>query len=384
MKYALLPLIVLLAHACGSATLPIASPIRPIAPPRPPAPTEFRFSHGSNRAAAEQNVRRLLHIIVMPAGTRRVAKIPAAAPVWFRDEGRFPSRSLGVVSKQRIWVVDEPLKQVVLFIQSHARPRPRPEALYRTAPNRIGSRPSRSYEFPPIPGRSWSRWLNVDMAALPSGATAVFARAGDEWVQAPPRSAVIPKSVRRIDITSKYGKHRASVVVHVRRRYDVSSIVAWTNGLGVSSPRVLCFGGLVGEVGPLVNLTFRAADGTVLARASVADVGGSGRSGPCNTLQLTVGGKKAPPLIGADLLLRIQRLLNVDLAPPRPRDVAFCLKQRHGWKVTSLTPTSLGVAHDGAHWRITFHHDGAITKSRPTLPTLGRCLRRGRRYGIEG
>src|SRR5579863_4786124 len=161
-------------------------------PPRPPSPTALRFSTASNRVAAEQNVRKLIRIVVVPSTARPVSQIPRSAPVWLRDQAN-GFRQKGTATTHRIWIVREPLKTVVRFSRANARPRPRPEARYRTGANRIGSRPSSSYEFPPIPGRSWSRYLNIDMSALPAGSTVVFAQAGDEWNRTPPRSAEIPK-----------------------------------------------------------------------------------------------------------------------------------------------------------------------------------------------
>lgn len=348
----------------------------------PPSPTSLRFSTASNRQAAFENVRKLIRIVVVPRGAHPVAEMPQGAPVWLAEQMPRGKGLAGVASTHRIWIVQEPLKQVVLFVQSHARPQPRPEARYRTAINRIGSRPVRSYAFPPIPGRSWSRWLNVDMAALPNGWTVVLAQAGDYWIHTPPRSAEIRGRVRRIDIVSRLGKQRPNVLVHVRNPYDVGWIVALTNGLGVVPHNVGClldarFGGRA------VTLRFRAADGHVLARATVPDFGGLGTSGPCNPLELTVSSRPAVPLIGADLLLRIQRFLNVELAPPLRRDVASCLMRQHGWKV-SKGGRELTATKNGKRWTFTFHLTGKVTADKPAPRQLRRCLRAAPRYVIYG
>ncbi len=351
-------------------------------PPRPvaPSPTALRFSTAANRRFASRDVRKLIRIVVVPSIARPVSQIPQSAPVWLRDQAK-GFRRMGTATTHRIWIVREPLKTVVRFVRANARPRPRPEARYRTGGSRIGSRPSSSYEFPPIPGRSWSRWLNIDMSALPNGSTVVFAQAGDEWNHTPPRSTEIRGHVKRIDIVSRLGMQRPNVLVHVRKAYDVGWIVALTNGLGVVPHNVGClldarFGGRA------VTLRFRAADGHVLARATVPDFGGAGTSGPCNPLELTIGSRPAVPLIGADLLLRIQRLLNVDLAPPLPRYVSDCLLRQHGWKIAGAR--TLTASKGGKRWTITFHLTGKVTADKPAPPQLRRCLRAGPRSVIYG
>jgi hypothetical protein len=79
-------------------------------------------------------------------------------------------------------------------------------------------------------------------------------------------------------------------------------------------------------------------------------------------------------LIGADLLLRLQRMLNIDLAPPLPRDVAACLLDGHGWKVNS-GPSALRATKSGKRWTITFHHTGKVTLDRKGPRELERCVR---------
>lgn len=337
-----------------------------------PSPTAFRFSAAANRRFARRDVRNLLRIVVLPRNARGVPAAPSGAPSWFRSESAPPRLQSGVASARRIWVVRRPLKSLLRFVQAHARPRPRPEPPFRMRSGRIGSRPSRSYLFPPVPGRSWSRWLTLALAPLPGGSTAVLAEAGDAWLRPSPRTALLPATVRRTDLTSRVGKGRPDVLVHVRNRYDVGWIVALTNALGVVRPDLACATGLVG--GPLVTLTFRSASGKVLARATVLDPLGEGRSGPCDPLQLTVRGRTARLLIAADLLLRIQRLLGVNLAPPLPRDVASCLR-RHGWTVEAAGRSELETAHESERWRIVFHRTGKVTTSRPAPRVLARCVR---------
>jgi hypothetical protein len=374
MKRLLLPLLAGAALLAGCASggprvsLPGPSPVHIV----PPSPTALRFSSAANREFARRDVQRLLRIVVLPTGAGQVARIPTGAPAWFRGEGRGVGHEPGVVSTRRIWIVGEPRAQVVRYVRAHARSRPRPEVPFRSGSARVGSfgsRPVGTYFFPPVPGRSSYRWLDLALTALRGGRTAVFAQAAEAWIRPSPRSAVLPRAVRRVDIVSRYGAERPNVLVHVHNRFDVASIVAMTNGLGVARA-VVC--ALPVIPGPTVTLRFRAADGRALARAEIFDPLGSGRSGPCNPLRLTIGSRTAPPLDGGDFLLRIQELLGIELAPPVLSNVSSCLRER-GWKVHS-SRHALTATREGQRWTITFHATGKVTRTGPPRPGIARCL----------
>jgi hypothetical protein len=376
MKRFLLPVLAAAAllTACGSSGHKAGVTGRPIARVVPPSPTSLRFSAASNREFARRDAEKLIRIVVVPHAARRVAAVPKSAPSWFRVELSASPR--GTAVEHRIWVVDKPLKDVVRFLRTHARSRPRPELPLNRSTNRIGSRPYDDYTFRPVPGRSSSRWLNIAMLALPSGATVITAQAGDEWIKPPPRSAELPRTVRRIDITSRYYHRRPSVLLHVRDRYDVGSIVAWVNGLGVA-PYFVCFDEAFGGIfpyGPVVTLTFGNAQGKVLARATL-DRG-------CNPFSLTVDGQKAQPLFVGDLLVRIQQRLDADLSPPLPSEVATCLRGR-GWQVRTVAHGL--TARKGTHpTTITFHATGKVTTIGRSHPAIARCLRSSPRYVYYG
>lgn len=371
---------------CAASHRTVVSPPLPrLLHPVPPSPTALRFSAASNRRFAQQDVRRLIRILVLWRGARLVAKVPRSAPPRFGN-ALAASRFLpGIVVTRRIWIVRAPLRRVFGFLREHAHPRPRPEVSARGKNNGILLRRGvESYPFPPIPGRSWGRWLNVDTAALSNGGTVVIAQAGEAWIH-PPRRMLLPAAVKRIDILSRNGSPRPNVLVHVRRPLEVGSIVSLVNGLGLAdAENVACAAVLFG--GPTVTLRFRSAGGKILARAAVRDTLGAGRSGPCNPLELSVRGRKATPLIGADLLLRIQRMLGIALAPVLPRDVSACLSHEHGWKVQSVAhnemvgrvqhfPPELTAAKDGRRWTITFRYTGKIALDKPGPHALERCLR---------
>lgn len=380
----------LLLSACGSSArrVDLGGP-RTIL--RPPSPTALRFSTAANRRFAREDVQRLIRILELPPGARLVARVPKSAPTRFGNSLTGTRFVRGIAATHRIWIVREPLGRVVRFVRTHAHPRPRPEARFRGPNYGISFRRIGSYAFPPVPGRSWVRWLNAEMLPLSRGATAVIAQAGDGWIHEP-HNAPLPRSVKRIDVVSRSGDHTRNVLVHVRAPYDVGSIVALVNGLGLSDPEhVACPWGFVG--GPTITFKFRTASGKLIARATVTDTFGSALSGPCNPVQITGRGRQAPPLIGADLLRRVQQLLDVDLAPPSPRDVSDCLLRLHRWTVRSgnhlgagarNSPPELSAARNGRHWTITFHYSGKVTLDKPGPRGLERCIDVGPRHVVAG
>lgn len=226
----------LLLSACGgSAHRIFVNGPRPVRL-TPPSPTALRFSTASNRRFAHEDVRSLIRILELPPAARLLAKVPRSAPLRFRNELTRPRFLPGFAVTHRIWVVREPLARVVRFVQTHAHPRPRPLARFRGMNNGVRLRPIGSYQFPPVPGRSWERWLNADMIALPGGRTVVIAQTGDAWIHTSP-SVLLPRAVKRIDVVSRTGNQRPNVLVHVRRPYEVGSIVALMNGLGLANAR---------------------------------------------------------------------------------------------------------------------------------------------------
>jgi hypothetical protein len=337
----------------------------------PASPSSLRFSTASNREFARHDVQVLLRIVVLPSSARPVMQAPQGAPRWLRNRLAKPGIAPGTATAHRLWIVPEPIEQVVRYVQAHARPRPRPLVPFRSKTNGVAFHATGMYEFPPTPGRSTSRWLYVAMVPLPGRATAVFAQAGDQWLHLSPHSAVLTEKVKRIDIASRYGAGRPNVLVHVRDAFEVARIVADVNGLGVATPEPVCLLERVG--GPSVTLLFRSSTGRLLARGLVFDPLGSGYSGPCNPLRLTIGSRTAPPLIGADLLRRIQQDLLVDLAPIEPSVVEGCLR-RAGFE-TKTAGHALTARRNGSRWTISFHATGKVTTSRTPTLVIARCLR---------
>lgn len=139
-------------------------------------------------------LQRLIRALELPRGARLVARVPRSVPPRFRNALTGTRFLPGFAVTHRIRIVHEPLDKVFRFVKAHARPRPRPLARFRGTNDGVLLRRVESYEFRPVPGRSWERWLNADMIAPPAGGTVVIARAGDAWIHTPHR-VLLPRGV---------------------------------------------------------------------------------------------------------------------------------------------------------------------------------------------
>jgi hypothetical protein len=270
----------------------------------PAAPTSLRHSTRSNKAFARADVRRLVRLVVLPPGGRQVAELPPGSPRRLEDIAR--TRSIpGIALARRIWIVDAPLQSVVHYVESHVPLRPRPQVPFRAKNASLALKANGSYGFPPVAGSSWSRWLNVDTGLLPGGRTVVVTQAGDGWIHTSPARELLPRGIKRIDLRLLTGERTRHVIV--RDRFEVARIVARVNAFGLAdAERIACADVFRG--GPYLTVRFEGADGRQLARAGVLLF--RGESGPCNPVELTIGEKTMPPLIGAD----VGRLLRQEAA----------------------------------------------------------------------
>jgi hypothetical protein len=112
----------------------------------------------------------------------------------------------------------------------------------------------------------------------------------------------VPPGVRTIEIRSP------ARVVRVSDRGRVLRIERWLDALPAAKSGIYC--PMIRADSPTVRFSFRAANGRVLARASMLDAF-KGRSGPCNPIAFSLPGHPERPLTGGRFLLRVQRLLGV-------------------------------------------------------------------------
>jgi hypothetical protein len=114
----------------------------------------------------------------------------------------------------------------------------------------------------------------------------------------------VPPGVQTIEIRSP------DRVVRVTERRRVRRIERWLDALPAAKTGTYYCPMIIRAGTPTVRFAFRAANGNVLARASMLD-GFKGHSGPCNPIVFSLPPHPGRPLTGGRFLLRVQRLLDV-------------------------------------------------------------------------
>ena len=119
----------------------------------------------------------------------------------------------------------------------------------------------------------------------------------------------VPAGTRVIDVTS--ARPGRSLSLAVSNPSAVRRIIGLIDALPIVQPGVWSCP-LLPAGAPVVKLTFRArADASPLARASQTDYGFD--AGACAPMSFSVRGRVMKPLLGGNLLARLQRLLHVRL-----------------------------------------------------------------------
>jgi hypothetical protein len=299
----LLPVLAIVAALLAfGATAPARAPSRRGVP-----------TTAANKRAAEQDARRLLDLAVLPSGAEPASAGELGGGWLLRRPASQPALAR-MVDRHAFWRVPAPLDSVAAFVQAHA-PAHAQQAGWGISGG-PGVPPNRELTFTlaPVPGRILDRLLSFTLVALPGAATGVRIDAEDVWIVTRARSERLPQGVSQIGLRSGYPGRKPSVSVTVTDPAQVSRIVEWVNALGIVQPGAYSCPNLAG---PTVTLDFLDRAGAMLAQASVIAL--EGTSGPCNPVALTIGGRRQTPLIGGDLLLRIQRLLHVRLTSSRVR-----------------------------------------------------------------
>jgi hypothetical protein len=219
----------------------------------------------------------------------------------------------------------------------------------------------KAFLLAPLAGVLSERVLAVSVAQVSPSTTVVRTDGEAVWVVPRPASEQLPARIDEIDITSRSFTTQAQIVsLKVTNGAQIGQIVKSVNAMAIAQPGVINCPLLDG---PTVTLVFRTAGGRQVARASGMD--SDGTSGACNALDLRLGGRSEPPLVG-DLFDRMQRLLGGRfersgqasgglggtpvMAPPRPADRVRTLDALRGDGIGGLrfgaSPTAVRTAMD--------------------------------------
>ena len=290
MKRLLLPAsaLVLVVTGCGAGT----SAPQPVASRPPTRSVDVRPVAAARERAAKQAATRLLHAVVLPPGSRRRRE-----PTEYGGMIRNPGGLLGkVVRLHGYWTVHAPLAFVVSFFERH-----HPPGLEEGGGQiGVGAPLRRELTFF---ARHPSRVVSVTGLQTRKGSTLVRVDAQVVWIY--PRSPLekVPPGVHRIEISGLYS-------ASVTDRAQIERIAGWFDRLPIVPPggRPSC----PVFTGGTTNFEFRGAGGALLAAAHLSlDNPPLGRSGGCNPIRFTIGGRVQAPLLGGRFVGRVRRLLGI-------------------------------------------------------------------------
>jgi hypothetical protein len=252
-----------------------------------------------NRRVAERDTTRLLRRIVLPAGAVQLAREPRGDGGLLKQSDSIPSGLL--VDRHRLWLVHEPLGEVVGFVDHHPPSGGKRSGTGTSSGRGLPANASTTFSFPALVGRISTRELEIELVGLPHHRTGLRVDAQDIWLVPRPRSEKVPAAVRFVDVRTSKAHVRVTAAAKVR------DIVRSVDSLPIVQP-----GGVYGCPPdtihrPTMSLRFLSANGALLARARVP---GSFAVGSCAPIEFWIGGQRQKPLSG-HLYGRIERLLGV-------------------------------------------------------------------------
>lgn len=159
----------------------------------------------------------------------------------------------------------------------------------------------------------------MTVTALPGSATGVLAQAQSDWIVPRQPTERIPAFAHEVDVTSTPPGGRRLIYLQVTAPRTVRRLVALIDAMPVVQPGVVSCPSLTATGARVISLGFRRrAGGPLLAQASYFDHPGLlAPSGPCEPVQLSVGGRSDAPLIGGYFVRQAQHVLGATLVGPR-------------------------------------------------------------------
>lgn len=254
-----------------------------------------------NQALANKDVRRLLGLVRVPAGSRPYTK-PRRRP---RRGGKPKIKiirtpefgTVHYVRLHRTWTVDMPLAAVVAFEKGHQPGASSDGGTGYGARGSVVTDRELTFSFRPVAGRIAARALDFELDRVTANRTRIHVEAWENWVVVGAPKKHVPGGVRVIVI------HRSGRLVgRITEPKRIARVVRWFDALPVSPP-YFGFGCYFAKSSP-VRIDFVGAGGRELATAS----GSTPYSSYCYPITFSVEGLKYPSLNGGNVLLRIERL----------------------------------------------------------------------------
>jgi hypothetical protein len=255
-----------------------------------------------NQAAAKRDVRILLGLVQLPAGSRPYAGPPLTEQPDPKSKVKIrvvPDGTVHYVNVHRAWTVDLPLASVLAFEKAHRPHGASDEGSGWGGRGSVVTDRELSYSLPGVAGRIDSRGLDFELDRVSDNRTRIHVTAYDNWVVVGSPKERVPAGVREIVVHGP-----ARLARRITQPERIARIVRWFDSLPVA-PGWTSFGCWVTDRSP-VRIDFLGARGAKLATAS--GIYNGGFSSICNPIAFSVGGLSYPSLIGDDFLLRVARL----------------------------------------------------------------------------
>ncbi|MGH2889055.1 MAG: hypothetical protein ACRDNJ_05465 [Solirubrobacteraceae bacterium] len=295
----------------GAARTPAAkrSVARTPAAKRGTAPTL-----SANRAAARFDAARLLSRLMLPSGAARDSGEPAGDGAQLRPLplliGAFKS-----VTAHAWWTLPGGPNAAVAYIRTHP---PAGARLTGTGSGSNGhgqSMRSLDFDWGPVTGVLGVRHLRVTVTALPGGDTGLLAESQSQWIVPRPAGERVPRGVRVVDVQAGPRGDPTKIVRTVTGRAEIHRLIALVDSLEIVQPVEMSCPSLTPSAAWEISLTFRVRPGgPALARLDYADyLPRIAPSTECTPVQFAVRGHRGPPLLGGDIVRRLQRILGARL-----------------------------------------------------------------------
>ena len=241
----------------------------------------------ANRTAARSEASRILSLIQLPPGVTSSTTEPAGDRGVLAQPG-YDEATPNLADAPAWWTTAPSPGAVLAYVRAH---RPKGASSFSTM---SGSGPNGTsaeiFMLPPVPGVLRERVASVMVVQLAGGRTGVRTDGEAVWLTPRPAWEQIPSTVRSITFTAQgsTASGRGGRVSAPRTLAGgvVRRVVGFINALDLVQP-----GAVACPMGrnELLRLTFRAADGSVLARAVEHPTG-------CASVTLSVGGRTGPAL----------------------------------------------------------------------------------------
>jgi hypothetical protein len=249
-------------------------------------------SHGTaaNRRAARTDAASLLMSLSLPPGAQRSADEPAGDGSVLSRPATSPGTP-NLVDDHSWWVVPGPAETVLSNVDAH---RQKGSTHVLTGSGTAGKgRLAFSFvgfAWPAITGVLSTRWLVVELVALPGGATGLRADAEVVWITPRAASERIPPGARRLQVSVDRGTAIIQSPFDVTSPTRIASVVKLLNTLPAAQPGAES---CPADWGSRIRLAFYARSPT--SPLAVAIINPSG----CEGVQLTIRGRRQPLLSSA-------------------------------------------------------------------------------------